>query len=381
MASRSNVVSNVVCKKCTKEVKVYITCGKCSSTYHPSCVLKINGTYVDMRGTIFCCDVLNRKSCECESKDEEIEKLKRRLTSLNESLYERSLMREVDEDEKEETTNISSNKNSDGDDMTDVEDNVNNSKYLNAIIDQKDILILELRDKIEILKRHISLLEKLEGRLDDGKNSKQTDSTQLHTSKGPAVITVKSSKIVNKKKSAISMVEDNKKNPIKMKTNNTWSPGVEMNSAAPSDVDRNDETMMTAGTDGATHLFNKRRQKIRRNDEDKLPTKRQVITGSREDEGDFKGADRLAWLYVGNVNNNTKEGNIQKFLENQFENKNFIIEEIKKHESNHSKKKSFKVGFAFEILEDVVKQEIWPKGVVVRRYKFFRNKTLIKTRI
>lgn len=71
----------------------------------------------------------------------------------------------------------------------------------------------------------------------------------------------------------------------------------------------------------------------------------------------------------------TGETHTNKYLLEVWPLHDFVVEEIKKHESNKSRNRSFKVSLDVEILEEVMKPEVWPDGVLVRRFVFFRGST------
>lgn len=228
-------------------------------------------------------------------------------------------------------------------------------------MEQKDTLIVELKDKIDLLKKHISLLERFE---DSIKNSKQSIS---QISREAPQINVRS----NVEKSVVNNMRHKIMDPTVRQSVNICDQEVKQTSVTARTTDKIDGMLKTIGTDGATYSRNNQNQG--RNHQ-RVPSGSggHIIKGSRDDGKDFRGAERLAWLYVGNVDRNTRVEDIRKFLEGQFDNEIFLIEEIKKHETNLNKNKSFKVGFNFRILESVAQNEIWPRGVVVRRYNFFR---------
>lgn len=163
MAPRNNNSVENTCNKCLKEVKNVISCFKCNKTYHP--VLKICGIYVNDDGEIVCCENITSKQykcdeedqemqalkMQCELKDLEIQNLKCRLSELNEVVFEQSIGQQLPSMENGDLEhNISVSEQN-------TESEVN---YSNMIIKEKSNLITELHDKINILKKHISLLEK-----------------------------------------------------------------------------------------------------------------------------------------------------------------------------------------------------------------------------
>ncbi|KAK9752500.1 hypothetical protein QE152_g4071 [Popillia japonica] len=71
------------CKKCTKEVKLYCLCSICNAYYHPSCVLKIPGMYIDEKGKLHCCEDITCEITKYYCVLDEIEKQKRQLEEKN----------------------------------------------------------------------------------------------------------------------------------------------------------------------------------------------------------------------------------------------------------------------------------------------------------
>lgn len=99
-----------------------------------------------------------------------------------------------------------------------------------------------------------------------------------------------------------------------------------------------------------------------------------IIKGTgNTNTGSFAAAARSAWLYVGNVSTDTTNKNIVEFLTKIFPNHKFSAELIEKGPENRSKSNSFKVGFNMDILHEVTKPEIWPKNIIVKRFRFFRQ--------
>lgn len=86
--------------------------------------------------------------------------------------------------------------------------------------------------------------------------------------------------------------------------------------------------------------------------------------------GALQSIQRKAWLYVGKVNTNFTKGNEIKFLKENLVGKESIVEEIINNNNNYSK--AFKIGIDNSLLDTVSNPDFWPKGVTVRRYRFFR---------
>ncbi|CAH0546867.1 unnamed protein product [Brassicogethes aeneus] len=104
-------------------------------------------------------------------------------------------------------------------------------------------------------------------------------------------------------------------------------------------------------------------------------TKKTNIEGSAiiQDANDFQAAPKKAWLFIGRAQQTTTKEKLENYLAKKIPNTVFEVEEIKKHSTNNNKNKSFKVGLDFDLLDEVLKPELWPKNLLVRRYIFFRT--------
>lgn len=136
----------------------------------------------------------------------------------------------------------------------------------------------------------------------------------------------------------------------------------------------NNENTSTDGKDTHTHTLNVQNNVLHKTLERNQSASNYVIKGtSNTNTGSFAAAARSAWLYVGNVSAEATDKSIKEFLMNMHPNQTFSVDTIEKKHENRSKSKSFKVGFDFDILDEMIKPENWPKNVVVRRYRFFRS--------
>lgn len=107
---------------------------------------------------------------------------------------------------------------------------------------------------------------------------------------------------------------------------------------------------------------------------EKLPKNRgqhQYIVGTADQiqTNDLQVAERKAWLYVGKVKQDTTHDALKNYMENKIPGHKFDCEKLP-NKGNHS---SFKVSFNFDLLNDVMKPDFWPKGILVRKYNFFRR--------
>lgn len=85
----------------------------------------------------------------------------------------------------------------------------------------------------------------------------------------------------------------------------------------------------------------------------------------------FAAVARRAYLYVGNVQLQATDGMISSYLKQKFPNSEFIVESLPVKDNAQSR--AFKVTFDFSLLEDLSRPEVWPSGVIIKR--FFRAKS------
>lgn len=102
-----------------------------------------------------------------------------------------------------------------------------------------------------------------------------------------------------------------------------------------------------------------------------------IITGTAETsnlaaEMSFAGAARRAWLYVGRVNPQVREEAIVGYLQGKFAGNTFSVERLPRRDSANSV--AFKVSADLNILDDLKRPEMWPRGVLVKRFRFFRGR-------
>ena len=58
------------CRMCTAPGKNWVICSVCGSSYHPACLIRVKGMFVDLAGEVHCCSsgVIN-VDCDCAGKD------------------------------------------------------------------------------------------------------------------------------------------------------------------------------------------------------------------------------------------------------------------------------------------------------------------------
>lgn len=84
----------------------------------------------------------------------------------------------------------------------------------------------------------------------------------------------------------------------------------------------------------------------------------------------FAAVARRAYLYVGNVNPNTKKESIMNYIADKYPGANFDLETLPVNENALSK--SFKLTIDFDMLDTFNNPEAWPAGIIIK--KFFRPK-------
>lgn len=278
-------------------------------------------------------------------KNLEIQKLKSRLSDLNELCFEQSMGPQqaivLNEDLEHLGDDVAVNA------ITHTRDTEVN--YLNKLLDEKSCLIIELHDKIDILKKHINLLEKIE-KINPTEPSTRMVPDELVASVEETVVTDDFIPVITKK-SAMSISKDNgniSDSGTKSKTENFL-------------------------TNFVSNKKGRRSQKNKLNRGNHETKKDLMVTGAGAVSSDFMGAPRRAWMYVGRVNVNVKESQIENHLKGKFPGEDFSIERLPKRDAAHSA--SFKIGASLSLVEDLYKPQNWPTGVVVKRFRFFQSST------
>ncbi|KAJ4427085.1 hypothetical protein ANN_24700 [Periplaneta americana] len=95
-----------------------------------------------------------------------------------------------------------------------------------------------------------------------------------------------------------------------------------------------------------------------------------IGTGDTEDNLIEAGVAR-AWLYLGRLSQHTTTEKIKSFLSRKGIQQDVVCEELRTMGMN----KAFKIGIPMQNLEETEKPEYWPKGILVRRFRFSRRTT------
>lgn len=86
----------------------------------------------------------------------------------------------------------------------------------------------------------------------------------------------------------------------------------------------------------------------------------------------FAGVEQRAWMYVGRVSAEVTVESVKSYLGDKFPGKLFEVEKLTKREDANSV--AFKIGAEMGLLGELNQAETWPRGVQVRRYRFFQRR-------
>ena len=98
--------------------------------------------------------------------------------------------------------------------------------------------------------------------------------------------------------------------------------------------------------------------------------KREAIKRTKMVKGDFKGAKRMAALYVGRCDMSVETSSIKDYIVKEIEVPVISCTQIS---NQNSIVKSFKVEIDAEYLNILLNPSVWPENVVVRRFFYRRN--------
>lgn len=92
-------------------------------------------------------------------------------------------------------------------------------------------------------------------------------------------------------------------------------------------------------------------------------------------EDNFSAGPQKAWLHIGRAKPEATADDIASYLKKRFPLKHFTVEKLE----TNNKLSSFKVGSDFDLLNNLNDPGLWPSGITVRRFNFFRPKISQKT--
>lgn len=329
MAPRGNNNRNaMLCKRCSKDVTFYVICSECNTSFHPSCVLKISGTYVDSDGKILCCKNITSKISECQQKDEEILKLKKRLAMLNESIYEKSVMEQSRKDGVSDSVltdnlDVSSSINHNVEYDNDVEETSETSK--------SEILTNEnntLKKLIYHLEKRTAEQEQLIELLKQNKHQ-QTETTATSTQK--KTNTYRDVVVARKEIGTEKSINENRVNETESK-----------------ELKVSDNKQTT--------------------EQKNYYTKRKYISKPviGKNKSTIKTLEKKGHLHIYRLDSQTTTDELLQYLNKAAPDIPFQCELLKKTDD----RASFRVSFPFEFLDRAYEPDLWPAGAAIRRFVF-----------
>lgn len=311
-----------LCKRCNKNVVNALKCENCLSLYHTSCAKLTNNVKFLCDNKIVCCEVV--------------------------------MDSEADFFDAKEVFSQS--------------DKVDKQIY-NYIIYQKDIIIQELRDKINILNTHIDLLNKYMS--DFNKNEQKpieinTSASIKGVKKIPQKILTKNAPVdknsdiptVNKK----SLCTNNKQNLI---TNNDVATGLQQVEAQ---LKMKECIHLTKPDEPITSFLSQKDQEW--SQVVKKKRKRPIVIGSNVDNLSVRGVPKFVDLHVYRLDVNTTGAELINFLKPNFP-------EVKcealnsKHPELYT---SYKVSILQENFKKAMETQYWPKGACIQQFFVLRKK-------
>lgn len=204
-------------------------------------------------------------------------------------------------------------------------------------------MIKELKDKLIILKKYTTLIE-----------------SNLNTHSAPSIISKRS-----------ELIHD-QIDPTTAERDDTLDQEEKSTSLEESglSVSKNDDKTGKCGR--FTGDNKKRNPKTHRKNENITMRKDPLIKGTNVNSSTFTGAPKRAWVYVGRVSESVQEVQVRDHLEEKFPGKNFAVEKLPSRIGARSV--AFRISADMSLLEDLYRPENWPLDVVVKRYRFFRER-------
>nr|CAI5849485.1 unnamed protein product [Callosobruchus analis] len=325
--SCENQLPTKVCKRCKCTAQSGLKCIKCDTVIHTGCVKYLKNIVVLENEQIICC---NGKTSEKPDPDSDSE--------LFDALEEQAADSKVD------------------------------IRIFNYIIKQKDQLIRELYDKIEILKSNIKLLENntsTKHNIENSKNVHSKNSTK-NTTNVPAVTHAEKENrptdlqgVSNKHVTSAILNEQ-----TKLKFNEIINLTKDQRDGQAAS-EPGSSSMKRIVSTGAEDDSGGEWKKVERK-----PRKRNVVIGNRDDTN-IKGVPKYTYLHVYRIDKaTTVELLLTKLLANHFP--EVICESITpKHPEMYS---SFRIGIYDRNFRKAMDPEIWPSGACVSRFLFLKRK-------
>lgn len=370
------------CNYCSSKVLNGLQCEKCNLFFHPSCAKRVKGAKI-IGSKLICCDnqIKTLEPTDCD-------------LTLGES----------------------------------IQNSVNNNErfYLNCIIEQKDIIIKELREKISLLYDKIDLLnqinynepKKVEQKTqktkstDDKNSSRNTHNEKQNTSKmndnrnnNKKTTIIENSNISKNKQSSYEELETYTKNKFSeilklkdypstsgiktsqqstpdMNTKNGFAevkqhtrfPTTSTSWLAPTEPEREKGQAVQQRNniqsereiieeEGKWTEVQNRKQNLKRH-------KKPLFYGTSDDVT-IKGLPRRSWYFLSRLKPDMTEQELQEIFVKKCPNSDVVVEKLKLYNDFQS---AFKVGIPVEFEEQSKHANFWPKDSRVDKFHFLLQK-------
>lgn len=100
--------------------------------------------------------------------------------------------------------------------------------------------------------------------------------------------------------------------------------------------------------------------------------KANILTGRKHDSTlPIQGVDEIFWIYVGHVKGNVSEEVMKEFLNQNWPDIEFSCSKLNSRGNNSS----FKVGIQRRLKNEILNDAMWPDGIAIKEYQFFRKST------
>lgn len=97
---------------------------------------------------------------------------------------------------------------------------------------------------------------------------------------------------------------------------------------------------------------------------------REVVgTNTDQDESSLTAAQPQLWIYVGRCDTSTTEDQLAAYLQRRCSGQKFDIHKL----NSKGKNASFRVGADTTLESQLYNPAFWPRGILVKRYTFFRR--------
>lgn len=318
------------CKCCKKKVVNGLKCNECGIHFHINCAKKVNVKFLD-DNTIKCCDESERvkEESECINDDDIVF-----MDALN--------------------------------DISD-ENNKIDIRIVKYILQQKDSIISELRERIQIMTQHTELLSKCV-QSENLKNVKIMESSLKQIESNGENSELSNKLNVECVRTGNQMTYTSKE----ATTNVTNVPGMEKHKVNISNNNNNDNSHNSGNNVKLTNAIVSNNQQW--TEVVKRKPKRVTVIGNKEGRNDYKlqGVPKIISLHVYRLAPDTKSESVVDFLKQYFP-------EIKcekltaRHPDLYS---SFKIDIYEEHESVAMDPSLWPRNTCIRRFLYLRPKQI-----